>query len=79
MIERPPRRQFVHVSPARVTDDMIERASRAYVRGIQETFDDGVPDYASDDWRAFEDANWRSQILPVRKALEAALKGTPNG
>jgi len=55
---------------------MIERAARAYVRGVQESFNDGIPDYSSSEWKKFEDQNWRGEIVAIRAALEAALSGS---
>ncbi len=56
-----------------ITDSMVEKACRAYVRGVQKAFDDDVPDFNSDEWRQFEDQNWSNESLPIRLALEAAL------
>jgi hypothetical protein len=57
-----------------VTDAMVEKACRAYVRGVQETFS-GCPkiDYHKAEWISFEDENWMNERIPIRKALEAAL------
>jgi hypothetical protein len=58
---------------AEITDAMVERACRAYVRGVQETFSNPEIDYEDKAWRAFEDENWMNERIPMRKALEAAL------
>lgn len=58
---------------ATITDEMVERACRAYVRTVQETFSGPKIDYHEAEWIAFEDENWMNERIPMRKALEAAL------
>lgn len=61
-----------------ITDGMIARAARAYVRAIQEEFPD-PPDFTTDDWQEFEDGAWLRETNLIRKVLEAALEaGSPD-
>jgi hypothetical protein len=62
-----------------IDDAMLERACRAYTRGVQTSFrltdsPGETPDFASKEWLQFEDANWPSVIQPMLLALEAALE-----